>query len=69
MFPIKGQRTILLPQPEIDYIVDIPGSVVPRADGLVLGGTYEPGMWSLEPNREAMRKYMNRHMDFANRMK
>ena len=69
MFPIKGQLTILLPQPEIDYIVDIPGSVVPRADGLVLGGTYEPGEWSLEPNMEAMRKYMNRHMDFAARMK
>jgi len=69
MFPVKGQLTILLPQPEIDYIVDIPGSVVPRKDGLVLGGTWEPGEWSLEPNMEAMHTYMNRHMDFANRMK
>jgi hypothetical protein len=36
---------------------------------LVLGGTWEPGEWSLEPNMEAMHKIMNRHMDFANRMK
>jgi glycine/D-amino acid oxidase-like deaminating enzyme len=69
MFPVKGQLTILLPQPEIDYIVDIPGSVVPRRDGLVLGGTWEPGEWSLEPNMEALHKIMNRHMDFASRMK
>ena len=68
MFPIKGQLTILLPQPEIDYIVDIPGSVVPRKDGLVLAGTYGPGVWALEPNMVAMREYMNRHMEFANRM-
>lgn len=69
MFPIKGQLTILLPQPEIDYIVDIPGSVVPRKDGLVLGGTWEPDVWSLEPNEEALHKIMNRHMAFANNMK
>lgn len=68
VYPIKGQLTILLPQPEIDYIVDIPGSIVPRRDGLVLGGTYEPGVSSLEPNMEAMQAYMQRHIEFANNM-
>lgn len=68
MFPVKGQLTILLPQPEIDYIMDIAGDMVSRKDGLVLGGTYEPGVWSLEPNMEAMHEYMNRHIEFVNRM-
>ena len=66
--PAKGQLTILLPQPEIDYIVDIAGDMVSRKDGLLLGGTYEPGVWSLEPNMEAMHEYMNRHIEFVNRM-
>jgi hypothetical protein len=68
MFPIKGQLTILLPQPEIDYCIDSPG-IIPRRDGLLLAGTYEPNVWSLEPNMEAMREYMNRHMAFTNSMR
>ncbi|MGH9531839.1 MAG: hypothetical protein ACRD2Q_05555 [Terriglobales bacterium] len=60
---------VLLPQPEIDYITDIAGDMVPRKDGILLGGTWEPGVWTLEPNQEAMQRYMNRHMEFFNRMK
>ncbi len=32
LIPIKGQYTVLLPQPEIDYITDLPGDMVPRKD-------------------------------------
>jgi D-amino-acid oxidase len=51
--PIKGQLTILLPQPEVQYAV-IAGDLYmfPRSDGIVLGGTHEEGAWSLEPNLE-----------------
>lgn len=40
LIPIKGQLSILLPQPEVDYIV-LQGDyyMFPRSDGIVLGGT------------------------------
>jgi D-amino-acid oxidase len=40
LIPIKGQLEILLPQPEVDYIM-IQGDyyMFPRSDGIVLGGT------------------------------
>jgi glycine/D-amino acid oxidase-like deaminating enzyme len=44
LLPIKGQLAILLPQPEVDYIV-LGGSyyMFPRSDGIVLGGTHDQG--------------------------
>ena len=52
MLPIKGQLTVLAPQPEVDYITIGPGDLymMPRRDGIILGGTHERGVWSLEPN-------------------
>ena len=40
LIPIKGQLTILLPQPEVDYIL-LNGDyyMFPRSDGIVLGGS------------------------------
>jgi D-amino-acid oxidase len=58
VIPIKGQLTVLAPQLEVDYITIGPGDLymMPRQDGIVLGGTHERGEWSLEPNAaEAMR--------------
>jgi D-amino-acid oxidase len=52
VLPIKGQLTVLRPQSEVDYITVGPGGIymMPRQDGIVLGGTHERGVWSLEPN-------------------
>jgi D-amino-acid oxidase len=52
MLPIKGQLTVLAPQPEVDYLTVGPGELymMPRQDGIILGGTNERGEWSLEPN-------------------
>ena len=52
VMPIKGQLTVLAPQPEVDYITIGPGDLymMPRQDGIILGGTHERGEWSLEPN-------------------
>ena len=52
VLPIKGQLTVLAPQPEVDYITVGPGDLymMPRQDGIILGGTHERGEWSLEPN-------------------
>jgi D-amino-acid oxidase len=44
LIPIKGQLAILLPQPEIDYIVLQGGYYMfPRSDGIILGGTHDRG--------------------------
>ena len=47
--PIKGQLAILLPQPEVDYIM-LKGDyyMFPRRDGIVLGGTHDRDEWRLD---------------------
>ncbi|HEX7957387.1 MAG TPA: FAD-dependent oxidoreductase [Pyrinomonadaceae bacterium] len=46
---MRGQIEVLLPQPEIDYCYLAPSLYMfPRADGLILGGTFEAGNWSLD---------------------
>jgi glycine/D-amino acid oxidase-like deaminating enzyme len=65
MFPIKGQLTILPPQPEIDY-VNLPHGLYmfPRRDGIVLGGTFERNVSTMEPNREAEDRILAGHAKF-----
>jgi len=67
--PIKGQLTILLPQPEVDYIT-LAGDfyMFPRRDGILLGGTHERGVWSMEPNQEAKARIVDGHAKFFARM-
>jgi glycine/D-amino acid oxidase-like deaminating enzyme len=62
LVPVKGQLTFLLPQREIDYIV-LYGDLymMPRRDGILLGGTHERGNWSLEPDREAFARIVAGH--------
>jgi hypothetical protein len=53
MVPIKGQISVLRPQPEIDYLTyTVDGSLymMPRQSGIILGGTEERGVESLEPD-------------------
>ena len=69
LMPIKGQITILLPQPEVDYMVDVVHHMVPRKDGILLAGTWEPGVETLEPNPEAIQRVMNSHMEFFEKMR
>ncbi|WP_375286674.1 FAD-dependent oxidoreductase [Sphingomonas sp.] len=48
--PVRGQLAILLPQPEVRYAYGTPsGYMFPRADGIVLGGTFERGVGVAEP--------------------
>jgi D-amino-acid oxidase len=69
MTPIKGQLTVLLPQPQVRYMMVGGGLyMIPRGDGIVLGGTHERGEWSLEPSRTEMNRVMNGHMEFWSRM-
>ena len=52
VLPIKGQLVVLAPQPEVDYITIGPQGLymMPRHDGIVLGGTFEHGVSTMEPN-------------------
>jgi len=60
--PVKGQLTVLLPQPEVDYIVIAEGLyMIPRRDGILRGGTFEHGVWSLDVNEEARGRIMSGH--------
>ena len=70
LIPTKGQLTVLVPQAEVNYrtsggITRQPGigiHMMPRADGIVLGGTSERGEWSLEPNLAARQRVVEGHM-------
>jgi D-amino-acid oxidase len=46
--PLKGQLTVLIPQPEINYSM---GGMMPRSDGIVLGHVTIRDDWSLEVNQ------------------
>jgi glycine/D-amino acid oxidase-like deaminating enzyme len=60
--PVKGQLTFLLPQPEVDYIVIAEGLYMfPRRDGILLGGTFQHGNWSLDVDEDARRRIMTGH--------
>jgi D-amino-acid oxidase len=62
LVPVKGQLTVLRPQPEIDYLLLAPGLYMfPRSDGILLGGTFERGEWSIEPDRVAERRILDGH--------
>ncbi len=62
LVPAKGQLTILFPQPEVDYIVIRSGLYMfPRADGILLGGTFERGNSSLDVDAEAERRIVEGH--------
>jgi glycine/D-amino acid oxidase-like deaminating enzyme len=60
---VKGQLTVLLPQPEVDYalLTEDDLYMFPRRDGILLGGTHEHGVETREPNAEAGRSILAGH--------
>lgn len=74
IMPVKGQLTVLVPQPEVNYRtfggVPTPGGdrrgfpvhMMPRSDGIVLGGTSQRGVWDMEPDEEARRQIVEAHI-------
>ncbi len=75
LVPLKGQLTVLVPQPEVDYAtigagrvnVQMPSAglhMMPRADGVVLGGTRERDVWTLEPNDDELKRVVEGHRQF-----
>lgn len=66
MVPVKGQLTVLVPQPEVTYSI---GSMLPRADGIVLGHVMERGSWSLEVDQEQQRRVVETHIRIFSAMR
>ncbi len=64
LIPVRGQLEILLPQLEIDYSYLAAGPYMfPRRDGIVLGGSWDHGDWSLEPDPEQTTEILNGHLE------
>ncbi|HRO04570.1 MAG TPA: FAD-dependent oxidoreductase, partial [Terricaulis sp.] len=62
IMPVRGQLAILLPQPEINYnTIAREGYMFGRRDGIVLGGTFERGEWSLDPDPADIAEIMQGH--------
>ena len=74
LVPLKGQLTHLVPQPEVNYQTFGGGPptdggqggfgihMMPRRDGIALGGTSQRGVWTLEPDEEARRRIVDAHI-------
>ena len=61
LVPARGQLVVLLPQPEVDYCYVGAGYMFPRSDGIILGGTFDQGDWSLAVNPEQSTRMLNIH--------
>ncbi len=67
--PVRGQLAILLPQPEVNYnTIGREGYMFGRRDGIVLGGTFEHGEWSLEPDPAAIARIIAGHRSIFSEM-
>jgi len=70
LVPIQGQLSILLPQPEVDYIA-LAGELYmfPRRDGILLGSTYRIGAWDLDVDLRAQDRILAGHREVFDRLK
>jgi glycine/D-amino acid oxidase-like deaminating enzyme len=68
--PLKGQLTVLMPQPEVDYAV-LAGELYmfSRRDGVLLGGTHDEGVWDLTPDPVAEKRIVAGHAKFFQEMR
>ena len=62
LVPIRGQLAVLLPQPEVRYaFTGDAGYMFPRADGILLGGTFERGVEEAVTEPEAIARIVASH--------
>jgi D-amino-acid oxidase len=66
LIPIKGQLTVLLPQPEVNYITLMEDDLYmfPRTDGILLGGLFQEGEWSLSVDEATKSRVLKGHAQF-----
>ncbi|MDX2220520.1 MAG: FAD-dependent oxidoreductase [Burkholderiales bacterium] len=63
--PVRGQLVLLPPDERIDFVTHGGGMgllyMFPRADALVLGGTFERGATHVEPDEDTTRRIIEQH--------
>ena len=65
LHPARGQLAILEPQPEVQYaFTGDPGYMFPRADGIILGGTFEVDQWDTTPDPARIARIVERQKRF-----
>ena len=72
LVPIKGQLTVLVPQPEVSYRASgrlangngQPVGMNPRTDGIVLGNLADRGNWSLQPEEDVRQRVVTAAIEF-----
>ena len=80
LMPLKGQLTVLVPQSEITYSTSGGGRapvtpeagfihMMPRSDGIILGGTSIRDDWSLEVNEKERQRIVDTHIDLFESMR
>ena len=75
LVPIKGQLTVMVPQPEVHYRAGgrTPSggnaTMNPRSDGIVVGNLQDPGNWSLEPDQEVRQRNVQAAIEFFGAMR
>ena len=72
LVPLKGQLTVMVPQPEVQYhtnggVPPVPGAtlgihMMVRSDGIALGGTSQRGVWTLEPDEAERKRVVDSHI-------
>lgn len=72
LVPLKGQLVVLMPQDEVTYATNgglrVPPAeaglflhMMPRRDGIILGGTSERDVWTTEVNEDQRRRVVDAH--------
>jgi len=79
LIPLKGQLTVMPPQAEVNYhcnggVPPVPGAslgihMMARNDGIILGGTSQRGVWTLEPDEAERKRVVDSHIAVFSAMK
>jgi D-amino-acid oxidase len=80
LLPLKGQLVVMVPQDEVNYHTNgglherpAPGQLgihmMSRRDGIILGGTSQRDVWTLEPDEAERRRVVESHIAVFSAMK
>lgn len=63
--PVRGQLAVLQPQADVRYAASGDwGYMFPRADGILLGGSFERGVWDATPDPARIARIVASHKEF-----
>lgn len=79
LVPLKGQLIVMVPQAEVNYHTiggvrpPVPGTLgihmMPRRDGIIMGGTSQRGVWTMEPDEAERKRVVDDHIELFTRMR